>query len=425
MRGRSPILILGLGLLVGFYAVFYPKEPVRTHGPMPQEAYVWQRVWNEAVQQGVTERASDFEHFSVLMAEINWLKGEPKLTRVEPDWSALKAVGKSVGLAIRIGSYGGPFEHEGKFTKGLAELADSLIANARAKGVEPAEVQLDFDCAESKLAGYRVWVEVLRERVKPVPLTITALPSWLDRGEFKSLVQATDGFVLQVHALQRPATINDPVKLCEPAKARTWVEIAARTGVPFKVALPTYSYLTAFNREGKFIGASAEGPGNDWPPDVQTRELAAVPKDMAALMSGWLADRPAALQGVIWYRLPVSTDRWNWDWPTLAQIMRGSAPREQWRVVTRSPEAGLVEVLLENESAAKSAPSRSIRVQWQKGRLLAGDGLRGTQLTELSASEVEFQPGRVMTAVQPGDRQLLGWLRFDSSVEVQSELVAK
>ncbi len=425
MRGRFPILVLALGLLVGLWGAFCSPEAPRTQGEMLQEAYVWQRSWTPSVPAAVTRSAPELQGFTVLAAEISWSKGQPKLTRVEPDWSALKTSGCKVGLAIRIGSYGGPFERGGKFTQSLAELAGSLVAQAEAQGVKPAEVQLDFDCAEAKLAGYRVWVEALRERVKPVPLTITALPSWLDRNEFKSLVKATDGFVLQVHALHRPAGVKEAVKLCDPVLARRWVETAAQAGVPFKVALPTYSYVTAFGRDGRFIGASAEGPANEWPADVTTRELAADPKEMASLVKGWTASRPAALQGVIWYRLPVSTDRWNWDWPTLAQVMQGKEPVTQWRVVTRSPEPGLVEVLLANESTAKGKPQQTVRVQWQQGRLVASDSMSGSELAEPSALMAEFKPDERARAIAPGETRLLGWLRFDSSVEVQGELVAR
>lgn len=425
MRGRSPIIILGLGLLVAWCASYWPRPVPRISGAMPQEAYVWQRIWNEPVVTAIARSAPALERFTVLVAEISWRQGQPKLTRVEPDWAALKTSGKSVGLAIRIGSHDGPFERDGKFTRSLAELASSWVAQARAQGVTAAEVQLDFDCAESKLTGYRVWVEAVRARVNPVPLTITALPSWLDRQEFRALVQATDGFVLQVHALQRPQTMHESVQLCDPLAARRWVEAAASTGVPFKVALPTYSYLMAFARDGRFIGASAEGPVRDWLPDVHRRELAAEPKELAALVAHWTTNRPAALQGVIWYRLPVTTDRWNWDWPTLAQVMQGQPPETRWHVVTRSPEPGLVEVLLANASAAKGIPKQTVRVQWQQGRLISGDSLNGNELNEPAARMAEFKPGQTVRALAPGETRLLGWLRFDSSVEVHSELVAQ
>jgi hypothetical protein len=52
----------------------------------------------------------------------------------------------------------------------------SLAANQ----IVPRELQIDFDCAESKLDGYQVWVEAIKYKISPVPVTITALPSWLN-----------------------------------------------------------------------------------------------------------------------------------------------------------------------------------------------------------------------------------------------------
>jgi len=42
-----------------------------------------------------------------------------------------------------------------------------LVAMAASNHLELAELQLDFDCAESKLDGYRVWVEAIRSRLAP------------------------------------------------------------------------------------------------------------------------------------------------------------------------------------------------------------------------------------------------------------------
>jgi hypothetical protein len=41
--------------------------------------------------------------------------------------------------------------------------------------------------------------------------------------------------------------------------------------VPFRVALPTYGYVLAFDRNDKFIRLSAEGPAKEWPDGAQLR----------------------------------------------------------------------------------------------------------------------------------------------------------
>jgi hypothetical protein len=424
MRAGRAILVVACGLFAAISAFFYNKDIPRQSGAMPQQAYLWQRVWSEPVLAAVKQSAPEFEQFTILAAEISWAKGQPKVTRTEPGWATLRETKKALGLALRIGPYSGPFSKDGTVTEEICRVALSIVEEARAHEIKPAELQVDFDCAESKLHGYHIWLTELRRCLKPVRLTITALPSWLDRQEFSDLVRSTDGFVLQVHALTRPKNSNEEIQLCNPIAARQAVEIASRTDVPFMVALPTYSYLTAFNLEGRFIGASAEGPESDWPPNILTKELNAEPESMASLVRQWTTNRPASLRGIVWYRLPVATDKWNWNWPTLAHVMRGHAPKPNWQVSTRSPERGLIEVLLMNASDATGVPQPTVRLDWQQSRLIASDSLSGNDLEELSATAAEFRPSNRARAIQPGESRALGWMRFNTNVDVRCEVVA-
>jgi hypothetical protein len=245
---------------------------------------------------------------------------------------------------------------------------------ARRTGLAPRELQIDFDCAESNLEGYRAWVETLRRKVAPVPVTITALPSWLGQSAFPRLAGAAGSYVLQVHSLDRPSRMDSSLTLCDPAAARRAVERAARLSVPFRVALPTYGYLMAFDTDGRLLGLSAEGPAKTWPASARIREVRADPIELARLVRGWTTNRPANLQGVIWYRLPVASDLLNWRWPTLAAIVALRSPRESFRAEPRRVEPGLVEISLVNDGEldissrlpSKSAgPANAELASWQ------------------------------------------------------------
>lgn len=130
--------------------------------------------------------------------------------------------------------------------------------DARAAGIGVRELQVDFDCASSKLAGYGRWLAAIRCRVGVVPVTFTALPAWLDQVAFARLAARVDRYVLQVHSLDRPAGPEAPLSLCSPARARAWVERAAQLGTPFVVALPTYGYTVSFGARGQLLGLTAE-----------------------------------------------------------------------------------------------------------------------------------------------------------------------
>ena len=405
-----------------------------------QDAYVWQRVWSDAVCESVLQHGSCFSNLLVLSAEVTWKNKQPHLIRPAIAYPVLAKSGPRVGLVLRIGPYPGPFSASDPVTGYLSNLAVSLVGQARTNHVEPNEFQIDFDCAEAKLDGYRIWVEALRKRVAPLPLTITALPAWLKSPAFKSLVMATDGYVLQVHSLERPRGVDTPFTLCDPVAAQRAVVDAARIGVPFRVALPTYGYVIAFNASGQFVGLSAEGPRKTWPKGVQLREVRSDPLQMFQLAQFWSTNLPSALgsspasrgasplRGIIWYRLPVTDDILNWRWPTIDSILAGRAPRESLRAEPRRVEPGLVEIHLVNNGEIDISSRLAIEVRWSREggtRLVAGDALRGFEMVDAGPSTVRFETKSRLLRLPVGDKQVIGWLRFNEDREVQVEVTKR
>lgn len=325
MRKRHLIfgLLLGIVLLgVAAWVYFFWPAP-HVSGPLRQEVYVWQRAWTKPVRTSVAQYATNFAALTVLRAEISWTTNrQPQLTRANVDYETLAQIRHPVGFALRIGPYAGPFTNNA-ITAFITDTAARLVAEARTNHVPLAELQIDFDCAESRLDGYRIWVEAIQRRVAPLPVTITTLPSWLDARAFRRLAAVATNHVLQVHSATRPRSANAPYTLCDPRAARRAVASAGRLGIPFRVALPTYGYLLAFDSNDKFLSLSAEGPRPNWPTNALVRKVESNSQELGELIRAWTASRPAPMNGVIWYRLPVATDRLNWTWPQLQQVMRG------------------------------------------------------------------------------------------------------
>lgn len=425
MNRRVGLLLLGFvvaGVMLGL-VIWATRSGARSSGALRQEVYVWQRAWIPPVREAVARRATNFSNLVALRAEVSWKAGQPRLARATVDYETLAKAGRPAGIALRIGPFSGPFASDHPITRFLADTAAGLVADAQTNQFPLSELQIDFDCAESKLDGYRVWVEAIQRRVAPLPVTITALPSWLDARAFKRLAAVATNYVLQVHSVARPRSFSAPFTLCDPRAASRAVEQAGRLGVPFRVALPTYGYLLAFDAAGKFLGLSAEGPRPNWPAKAQIREVASDPNELATLVRSWTDNRPAAMRGVIWYRLPTAVDNFNWRWPTLEAMLAARVPREVLRASACRVESGLMEISLVNDGELDNSSRLAVEVRWRDARLMAGDALRDFELAESSSSAARFQTKSQPSRLRAGEALVLGWLRFDRDCEVRCEII--
>ena len=413
------MLLLATSAAVAFCSC--SRQQQRVAGPIEQDVYVWQRLWTSQVLDAISRFGTNFTAVVALNAEVTWQNGGPSLTHVPIDWGGLRAQGRAVGLALRVGPFAGPGRVEDGPGRSLVRIAQSLVAEARTNHVSVSELQIDFDCAESGLDAYRVWVAGVRAAIRPIPLTITTLPSWLKHAAFTRLVAATDGFVLQVHSLEHPEGAGAGFSLCNPRLARQAVERAARVGIPFRVALPTYGYVLAFDPAGKFVGLSAEGPARAWPADSLAREVRAQPEDMAGLVREWTRDRPRTLRGLIWYRLPVAGDRLNWSWPTLASVMAGKVPLAKLRYQLQQPQPGLAEIELINDGDGDYEGAIQLKARWSDARLIASDAWIGVRATDERSDSLRFEARTLR--LPAGEQRSLGWLRLDKETDVHIETV--
>jgi len=396
-------------------------EP-RAAGPLRHEAYVWQRDWNPRVQAAVGEGVTRLDGLTLLAAEVSWRGGRPEVLHIPLPYATLTNSAVPIGFALRIGAFHGPFRADDATATLLCNLAVGILEEARAAGMKPVELQLDFDCAESTLDGYCLWLEAVKRRIAPIPVSITALPSWLDRPAFRRLARCAGSYVLQVHSLHRPSNAKEPFTLCDPREAREAVERAASFGVPFRVALPTYGYRLDFTSDGQLADIAADGTDDGNPSSLSSREIRTDPVAMAGLVRAWMRDRPTLMSGLLWYRLPVAGDRRNWSWPTLTRVVKGQSPRGHLRVEPRYPQPGLVEWDLLNDGDADASTRFDLSVKWDNGILMAGDGLHGFELAGRASISCELRSPEEADFLPPGERRTIGWLRLSTNTEVRGEL---
>ena len=426
-------IALGTAGLLAALAVSYasgwlrPAAP-RATSPMQQSAYVWQRSWSDPVQRAMRERAPAFDAGVVALgAEIAW-KDDGVLQHVQvPLGHALLAGDAPTnGIALRIGPCPKELLRDDATIASILQVTREMLASARAGGWEPSELQLDFDSATSRLDDYRRWVEAIAADVRPLPVTLTVLPTWMSSSAFGPLVRASAGFVLQVHSVEKAALESDAPSLCDAASAVSWTERAAHFGVPFRVALPTYGYLAMLDDDGKLRGLVAETGSPLLSAGARARLVSAEPRAMADLVAHWSRSRPEGMQGIIWYRLPVDGDRLNWAWPTLSRVMAGEAPAAQLAVRAVPIDDAVIELVAENSGDLDAAAPAILEVSWTGGATVVGaDGLAGMEWRRQDGGGVRFERASAEPAlrVAPRGSRVLGWVRLSSTAEVKVDVI--
>jgi hypothetical protein len=301
------------------------------------------------------------------------------------------------------------------------EQARSLVDLAATHGVELSEFQLDFDCPQKNLSSYRAWLRVLRKAVQPLRFVITVLPAWLDEAEFLPLVRETDGYVLQVHSV--PTSTGCATGLCETGFAREWVAKAAKLGLPFSVALPTYRCTAGYDRDGKLLGVAMDSVQPSWPPRTRILEFAAGADDLAALVNAWQNARPPQLRGIIWYRLPVASDVRNWRWATLSAVMSGRKVRHRLEILQQGENP--IDLSIANIGEADEQLEATVTATWKDSSLVAADALPGW-IVDLSEGRAVFtRAAGHRPILPPGGKCQIGWLRYEQAASLRLELAKK
>lgn len=384
--------------------------------PLAHEAYVWQRLWTPQVGQAVKEAAPWLQGLHVLAAEMQVHEGKLRTTQVLPDWKVLAAQGRPVGAAFRVFPSVARDGWDAATLGQMAELIEAVRQEAEEAGVRLAEVHLDYDCPETRLAEYTALLRVLKPRLAPLPVRITTLPAWLKKADFAPLAAEAPGYVLQVHSLHLPGPGRERVTLVDEAETRAAVAAAVALGHPFRVALPTYSCVAEFGKSGRVTEVYSEDlPASYTSGSTDHLALDADAFQMQTLVAEWRKSAPALLEGVVWYRLPVEGDRLNWPLRTLKKICTGAPLNRGWRAEARPNPAGTQDLVLTQEGDAPDDLPRLVEVRWSAAAPLAADGLRGYDAFQAGEGWARFRLlhpyGRLRAP--PGAAFTAGWIRLE------------
>jgi Protein of unknown function (DUF3142) len=397
-------------LIILAAALFASCRPQSSDTPLVQRGYLWQRNWTRAVAAAVTDADRQMDGVVVLGAEIQWNAGRPSPIRTNLSWQTLKSLKKPVALALRVAPYPGPFVEHDLAATTIVNEATALIQEAETHRLNLSELQLDFDCSQRKLAGYEIWVHEVRTAIRPTKLVLTALPAWLNERDFPDLIRQSNGYVLQVHSIPTGHRTGHEV-ICDPALARSWVAKAGNLGRPFDVALPTYRCTAGYDPAGNLLGVAMDSVEPVFPPGTRLLEFDSDADALARLVSDWRKAQPQNLKGVIWYRLPVSTDGQNWRWPTVIAVMEGRAPLHHLEVSRQGDNP--VDLSISNNGEADVPVNCTVTVTWKGRSPIASDALPGWSL-RVEPGRASFRSNSTRgLRLPPGSRIDIGWLRYD------------
>lgn len=358
---------------------------------LDQQLYIWQRQWTPAHEPALNDSRADFSTLRVLALQAFPQAGWSR-ARIAPQ--LLKRDGRPLIAVIRLDGQLKALDQEQVTTQIL-----QVIDDWQSQGLTLAGIEIDHDAGNVRLPAYADFLAHLRAVLpSSLPLSITALPAWLDSPQLPALLATVDSSVLQVHA------VSDPRRgLFDPEQARNWAKRWGRVSdKPFYLALPAYGVALLPDSGGAPVVESEvtlERSG-------ERRELLADPQQLSRLATELREDRPAHLAGLIWFRLPLTNDRRAWSLTTLRAVARGDALSSRLDVNFKTQD-GLYDITLGNAGNLDSPwPAR---LQIKASGCEGADALAGYSLQQTAdlLTFTRLRDGRLPA----GGQRAIGWAR--------------
>lgn len=382
--------------------------------------YIWQRDWNEFVQDGISKIQPGISKFIVLCGDFRYENGKPSINAVDIDWSYFREKDIEITLAFRINTETKELlQTDGAFkvADGIKTVFDRVIESATNNGVKVIDIQIDYDCPTSKLADYSNFIRICKERFPEQRISITALPTWLDSKDFKELIKHTSYYVLQLHSFEIPKTADKARQIFLKDEAPSYIFQASQLGHPYYISLPTYGYEAAFGQDGQFLGIRAEVNPVTLGKDMQYQTVISEPVEILSFLREIQQVKPQKFLGVCWFRMPIKTDEFNWHINTLKAVLENRVPVAKVNAEIKTLQDGLCEVYLVNNGEKNILAPISFTVNWQKGSSPLYDVLgryEGRALSNGNGIEITGFPPKV------GNKILVAWIRYPKTTHTNN-----
>ena len=373
------------------------------------QAYIWQRAWSPELALAIRAQSPHLTGFRVLAAQLK--SGDAALA---PDTKSIPALSLWILPKIQFQAFSGLSGHALQPVIRIPGSAPALSAAQLLSVIEHVQtefanagkpisrVEIDFDCAESKLAAYAALLERTRSGLKrKILLDITALPAWRHAPDLPTLRNAADRVTLQVHAVSAPK-----LGLFDPRMAENWIREWAKTSVkPFDIALPAYGAKLLFDAKGVVIGVEHEAELAS--AHVSAQELKTSPQGVLALLEVLKARPVKQLGEIIWFRLPLESDQRAWSPATLRAVILRESLRARVTTVALKNDAGGYDLRIVNSGNIPGSAPLRIAIQSR----CQGEGIGTYQFTQhvlITKQSMELRPNRART---------IAWMRCEPGFE--------
>lgn len=387
--------------------ILLPTACQRAPGPLSQGVYVWQRNFSPEVAEALTTIPCDEP--CLLWREMTFQPSGVTRTPVAPDLPSLARSATKAGFAIRIPSAPNGLGSDPSHLEAVSGEINRILQETAQAGIAVTEIQIDYDCPTRLLPVYAKFLADLSKRHDSI--VPTALPAWIGQPGWREFARAASGFVLQLHSLEVPDPAAGEAPLFDPVPARGAIDRAAREGVPFRIALPTYESLAIFDAEGRLVAIESEAISRDLPANGRAVRCFSDPLALAAFVSEIQRGHPENLRGIFWYRLPVASDRRNWSAVTLTAVMAGRQPTAAIEISQEPMPNGAERIVATSSGEMPAELPRKIRIEDRADTLLAYDALPPYKAEILEGALIFSLDQNSSRRLRDGESRTLGWIR--------------
>ncbi|MDI2112181.1 DUF3142 domain-containing protein [Commensalibacter nepenthis] len=375
------------------YLLLCLTHSTHNHHILPQEAYIWQKKWNNSLKPAI-------EQTMPFITGWRFLAGES-----EPDGQVIYP---SIEFNILQQSHL-PLTAVYRFDRlrplpSVDEVLTLIQQSPAYQTHHIHHIELDLDWPTSKLPIYIQLLRSLKTKLpQDVQLNITMIPDWMRSPVFPELTEQIPYPVLQVHSVDNPQTglFNDEAALAYIRK------MDHLTHHPFYIALPTYGLKIQATPSGTIYAIEGE---NDFKTGHSGQELYSDPQQVRNLINKLQQNTPTNLKGIVWFRLPIVSDQRNWSHDTWMAMIRHQ-PLKGQIIVQEIPDSnnpGAIKIMLFNQGniALPLPPMVPLRCH-------IADGLFPYQLSLNNQGKYMLNLIKQVAPLNTHQERVIGWMRCD------------